>query len=355
MQQAAWIREEFHRQYETSVLVGRGCLAEGLRSALAGARASWVIADEKAWPAAQAAVEAAVAESAAGLLLIRGGEGAKSLETWRAILEWLADEGAARRDVIVAVGGGTVLDVTGFAAASYVRGVPYVNVPTTLLAQADSAVGGKVAINLPHAKNAVGGFHHPAHVVCDTDTLGTLPDGDLREGFAEIVKVAAAEAGGALFEYLEQRADGNDDLAGIVEHSIKIKLDLLRNDPFETELRRVLNFGHTIAHALESATHYAAIRHGSAVAIGLGVACRFGVAAGLTPPALSERIHRLLDGYGLPTSVDPSSCDEVMKFLDGIRRARGGNLLYVVPRAIGEFTILDNADLPLLAESLVRP
>ncbi|GAA0729770.1 3-dehydroquinate synthase [Dactylosporangium roseum] len=318
------------------------------------------MADTDVWPGLETAVTGSAADSIAGVLRLRGGEAAKSLETWRAILEWLAAEGAARRDIVVAVGGGTISDVVGYAASAYLRGVPYVNVPTTLLAQADGAIGGKVAINLPGAKNAIGGFHHPTHVVCDVSTLATLPVSYLREGFAEIVKVAVAEAGGELFEHLERGIGGADtysaaELAAIVRHSVQIKLDLLRDDPFEKNLRRILNFGHTVAHSLESATGYVAASHGSAVAIGLATACRYGVAAGLTPTSLSERIHCLLDRFGLPTSVEPEACDDVIKFLDGIRRARGGNLLYVVPRGIGDFIILDNVDLARLSESLVRP
>lgn len=347
------VDRRYQRDSSTSVTIGRHCLISALPGAIDGSPRLWVVADENVWPLVADAFNQACPDKIGGVRLLPGGEHLKSFDVLQSTLSWLANEGAGRHDLLVAVGGATVSDSAGFAASTYLRGISYINVPTTLVAQADGAVGGKTAINLPGAKNAVGAFHHPQAVVADVALLSTLPDLELRAGFAEIIKAAITQRSGSLLRYLEDNiADTQSlrtlDFIRIVSESLQIKLSHLDPDPYEHDLRRVLNFGHSIAHALEAAEDYTHVSHGFAVGIGIATACRYGVAASITTEALSTRLHALLTLMELPTCIQ-SGRDNVLRRLDGVRRARGGRLLYVVPRDLGDFVFLDDVDMQLLS------
>jgi shikimate kinase/3-dehydroquinate synthase len=209
-----------------------------------------------------------------------------------------------RSDVVVALGGGVVGDLAGFCAATYQRGVRYVQVPTTLVAQVDSAYGGKTGVDLPEAKNYVGAYHQPSAVIADTDTLRTLPQPELAAGYAEVVKTALI-AGGELWEQV--RGGAQPSSASIIEACARTKLRIVARDERDEGLRQVLNLGHTVGHAIESSTGYAAYRHGEAVGLGLLAALTLS-----GQPDLREEVRELLAAQGLPTTLDGADPDAVV-------------------------------------------
>jgi 3-dehydroquinate synthase len=283
--------------------------------------------------------------------IVPPGEGSKSL----ARAEWLYDElvrrKADRHTAIIALGGGVIGDLAGFIAATYARGLPLVMVPTTLLAQVDSSVGGKVGINHPRAKNIIGAFHQPAGVWIDTDTLRTLPDRELRCGLAEVVKYGVILDAG-LFVELESQAEAilersDDALRRIVAQSCRLKARVVSQDEREeTGLRAVLNFGHTIGHAIEAVAGYEGAfryQHGEAVAMGMVAESRLAHRLGWIGLDVVDRVARLLERFGLPTTapgLDPARLLEAMA-LD--KKNRDGRLRFVLPHAIGTVELTDAA------------
>jgi 3-dehydroquinate synthase len=241
----------------------------------------------------------------AEMAFVPQGEETKSLAGLETLYHLFAAMRLDRRSTIVALGGGVIGDLAGFAAATYLRGLALVQVPTTLLAQVDASVGGKTAIDLPVGKNLVGAFHQPRLVVADTDTLQTLPERERRSGMAEIVKygmIADAE----LFRALEQDAEAVGDgssgcMTPLVVRSCEIKADVVRQDPQERGLRAILNYGHTVGHALEATLGYGVLPHGYAVAVGMSAAARLSVHLGLLAPQDARRQDELLERLELPT------------------------------------------------------
>jgi 3-dehydroquinate synthase len=282
--------------------------------------------------------------------VLPGGEATKSLDQALALWDWLADSGLGRRDVLVTLGGGVIADLGGWVASAYMRGLPYVNLPTTLLAQVDGALGGKVAVNHPLAKNLIGAFHQPAGVVADVSTLRTLPSRHMRAGLAECIKKAII-ASPAYWALIREDADAvlRGELAAIerlVRGAAFIKTALIARDPYEDDLRRPLNFGHTIGHPLETVTGYGPLLHGDAVALGMVVESRIACARGLLPAPLLEEIVALLRRCGLPTSGGdlraPVRLDAVLGALEKVRLIRAGSLRFVLPVELGETVIADD-------------
>jgi 3-dehydroquinate synthase len=240
-------------------------------------------------------------------LVFPAGEPAKSRATWERLTDALLAAGYGRDSAIVALGGGVTGDLAGFVAATYMRGVPVVQVPTTLLAMVDSSVGGKVGVDTPAGKNLVGAFHAPAAVIADPLTLGTLPDRDYRAGLAEVVKHALV-ADAVHLAWLEEhtvailRRDP-EPLTQLISRSVQLKANVVAEDERESGRRAVLNAGHTVAHAIEHATGYG-IRHGEAVALGLVAECRLGEALGVTAAGTADRIAALLGRLGLPVVLE---------------------------------------------------
>ena len=229
------------------------------------------------------------------------GEGAKSRGTWAELTDRLLEAGHGRDSAVIGLGGGVAGDLAGFVAATFLRGVPVVQVPTSLLAMVDAAVGGKTGVNTERGKNLVGAFHHPSLVVADTATLATLEERHLRAGLAEAVKTAVV-ADAEHFGWLEERAgeglvEDADALARLVRACVAVKADVVAEDPREAGRRQVLNFGHTVGHALERLSSYALL-HGEAVAAGMRVEARLGEAMGVTEPGTAARIAALLDRCG---------------------------------------------------------
>jgi 3-dehydroquinate synthase len=277
------------------------------------------------------------------VLFLPAGERHKRIRTLESLLEQMAAAGADRDALLVAFGGGVVGDVTGFLAAIYMRGVPYVQFPTTLLAQVDSSVGGKTGVNLAAGKNLVGSFNHPLAVLADTDVLKTLPAAELRAGLQEAVK-AGIIRDAKLFRYLENNADavlGGDPkaLAHVVAASVRVKADVVANDEREAGLRMILNYGHTLGHAIEAATGYKQLLHGEAVGWGSIAATRLGVMRGMIGEAEADRIIQLILRYG-PLSGFKASATKLVELTSNDKKNRSGTLSFVLPQKIGEVAIV---------------
>jgi 3-dehydroquinate synthase len=294
------------------------------------------------------------AARAVELLAVPAGEQSKSLaEAERLYLE-LARLRLDRSSVVVALGGGVVGDLAGFVAATYLRGIAYVQAPTTLLAQVDASVGGKTAVDLPVGKNLVGAFHQPSLVLADMDTLATLPPRELRAGLAEVIKYGVI-ADAALFDMLEcdpdpvLAADPNT-LIELVKRSCEIKADVVTQDERESGLRAILNFGHTLGHAVEALSGYTDLLHGEAVAIGMTAAAEIAARLGMLDRPAVNRLRRLIERYGLPTEVPPSLDREaIIQTMQLDKKTQDGRLQFVLPTRIGAVEI--GCDVP---ESLVR-
>lgn len=280
------------------------------------------------------------------------GEENKNLMVWTQILDFLAQNQLTRTDVIVALGGGVVGDMAGFAASAYLRGIPFVQIPTTLLAMVDSSVGGKTAVNLPVGKNLVGAFYQPAAVLCDPDTLWTLQPETLADGVAEIIKYGVLNDE-PLFELLK---DGcwHAEMLAVIETSVRAKARLVEEDERDTGSRQLLNLGHTLGHAIEKCSHFA-ISHGHAVAIGMVYAARMAVHMGLCQ---NETVNRLVDALAanhLPVTA-PYDANELCAVALSDKKRNGSTITYVLPHAIGDCRLhkMPVSDLPALIEQAIK-
>ncbi len=267
-------------------------------------------------------------------------EAAKNLATVEKIARQLVAVGADRRVVLVAVGGGVVGDVVGFAAATYLRGVRLVHIPTTLVAQVDSAIGGKTGVNLPEGKNLIGAFYPPKLVIADPGVLRTLPHREYRSGLYEVVKYGVI-ADEKLFEFLERRMDAvlrrdSAALAWIIPRCVAIKARVVGADERESGLRQILNFGHTLGHALEAATKYRRFLHGEAIGWGMIAATMMALGIGRLGDADATRIIRLVASIGPLPALGNIRASQLRPILAGDKKARGGRVRWVLPRRIGK-------------------
>lgn len=282
------------------------------------------------------------------IIEVPDGEEAKSLSTASAIYDSLIAMKADRRTPILALGGGVVGDLGGFVASTYMRGVPYIQIPTSLLAQVDSSVGGKTALNHPLAKNIVGTFYQPKAVLADIDALKTLPQREFLAGLAEVIKYGII-ASPDLFNYVEDNLDAilaldQDALVHCVKESCQIKGSIVEQDETERGVRAILNFGHSLGHAIEALTRYKSYRHGEAISIGMVCAARLSAALGLCSAHLLGRVEKLLARAGLPTKVESIAPWEVMEKLKLDKKSRDERPRFVLLRELGEPEIRD--DLP---------
>lgn len=271
------------------------------------------------------------------LITVQAGEASKSLSCSEAVLGEMVRLGLDRKSFLVALGGGVIGDLGGFCAAVYQRGIPYVQVPTTVLSQVDSSVGGKTGVNLPHAKNMVGCFHQPVHVIADVDTLNSLPKREFNEGFAEIIKHAAIRDA-SMFEAIQNVAAGKGDLVALIRRNISIKAAIVESDEFETiGTRALLNFGHTLGHAIEAAAGYGKLLHGEAISLGLRAAAWLSShISGLTGDDY-ERIVSLLKLYELPTRLpDEMDTEELMRIARTDKKFENGKIRFVLLRKPGD-------------------
>lgn len=321
------------------IIIERGCLDElGARCAAlfpAGAKAA-VISDSNVFPIYGERALASLREAgfAPSSFVFPAGEGSKQLSTVGDMLGFLAQQGLTRSDFLVALGGGVTGDMAGFAAACYLRGVSFVQVPTSLLAQVDSSVGGKTAVDLPQGKNLAGAFHQPSLVLIDPDTLGTLPPLFFSDGMGEVIKYGCIRSR-ALFETLRDAADLAPQMESILFSCVDCKREIVEHDEFDTGERMVLNFGHTLGHALEKAHGYTGLTHGAAVGIGMVLIARLGEHMGLTEDGTAEQIASLLEKYGLPVS-DSAPLDQIVEATALDKKGLGGDLRIVLLHTIGD-------------------
>ncbi|MGH0030001.1 MAG: 3-dehydroquinate synthase [Myxococcota bacterium] len=267
------------------------------------------------------------------------GDATKNLRQVETLYGALLARGADRHAALVALGGGMVGDLTGFTAATFLRGIPFVQVPTSLLAMVDASVGGKTGVNLPQGKNLVGAFHQPRLVAVDVATLASLPPRELSAGFAEIVKHAAIWDA-RLFDRLERDAEkllslDPAHMARVIERNVRIKAEVVSRDERETGLRMLLNFGHTLAHAVEALQRYRKLLHGEAVAIGMVYAARRSEALGHAPSGTADRIEALCRRFGLPTEVPPQPRSAYLRALRVDKKKRDSHIRFVVLEGIG--------------------
>lgn len=325
------------------ILVGGGLLAQVgtlVTTLCSGAKVCALITN----PRVGGLHTAPVAESlrAAGfeprVIEIPEGETFKTLDTVRTIYDQLIDAQLDRRSIIFALGGGVVGDMAGFAAATFLRGVPFVQVPTTLLAMVDASIGGKVAVDHPRGKNLIGAFKPPRAVIVDPETLTTLPEPELRAGMAEVVKHAVI-GDVELFDLLEH-GDRRSVIGDWLARAIQVKVDIVARDPYERGERAKLNLGHTFGHALEKLSNYE-MRHGDAVAIGLVGAARLAARRNVCDAALATRIENLLRAIGQPTRVPREmSADAIFRAMQTDKKRVGAQLRFILPRALGDVVIV---------------
>jgi len=275
-------------------------------------------------------------------VVIPGGEQHKTREQWSAITDTLLAAGCGRDTTVIALGGGVIGDLAGFVAATYMRGIPVVQVPTTLLAMVDASVGGKTAVDTPAGKNTVGAFHPPAAVVIDPATLVSLPPRELRSGLAEVIKhgviadAAAIDEVDAVAPSLLTGVAPSDGMEGMIERSVRIKANVVAADERELGLRKVLNFGHTIGHGIEAASGYSLL-HGEAIAIGMVAEARLAEESDIAEDGTARAIEHAVRNAGLPSrmprSIEP---DRVLALMRSDKKQKRGALEYALPRRVGQ-------------------
>lgn len=264
------------------------------------------------------------------------GEASKCAATYLELLNFMAEKQLTRSDMIVALGGGVVGDLAGFAAATFLRGIRFIQVPTTLLAAVDSSVGGKTAIDLPIGKNLVGAFCQPSLVLCDTDTLNTLPEDIFRDGCAEVIKYSILYEK-AFFDYLTETGL-NFDRERVIKRCVEMKRDVVMEDEFDTGMRMKLNLGHTVGHGVEARSQFS-LSHGKSVAIGTAIISRAAAKKGLLSQSDAEAIVNTLTAYGLPTATEYTA-HELYTFALSDKKRSGGTVPLIIPREIGHCDII---------------
>lgn len=335
------------------ILIGAGLLARSdLLSQHVPGRDVLLVSNTTVAPLYSAALEQGLGDRRVVEVTLPDGESHKTLATVSRMLDVLVANRFARDCTVLALGGGVVGDMAGFVAACYQRGVAYVHVPTTLLAQVDSSVGGKTGVNHPGGKNLIGAFHQPSAVIADTDTLKSLPARELRAGLAEVIKYGLISDEG-LFGWLEQNmekllAHDAEALTHIIRRSCEIKAEIVGRDEREHGDRALLNLGHTFGHALESTTGYTKWLHGEAVGAGLLMAATMSREAGLIPGGYVERLRKLLERTGLPTEARDVRADSVLEHMRIDKKVKRGRIRLVLLRSIGaSFVTADYPDAAL--------
>ena len=330
------------------IRIGAGLLDEGSwRGALRG-RHALVVTDDRVAPLYLARVERALGALTHASIVLPAGEASKTLEHTARVLDALAGLGASRDAAVIALGGGVVGDLAGFAAATWMRGVDFVQLPTTLLAMVDSSVGGKTGVNIAAGKNLVGAFHQPRAVFIDTTTLATLPGREYAAGLAEVVKYGAI-GDADFFAWLEANADAleardGDALAEAIGFSCRYKAGVVARDEREQGERALLNFGHTFGHALEAERGYGDLLHGEAVAIGMVLAARLSAALRRAPAEDADRLARLLSRFGLPVAPPRADADALLARMRLDKKNVSGRLRLILWRGIGKAEIVPDID-----------
>jgi 3-dehydroquinate synthase len=343
------------------LLVPGGC--DELDAAVAG-RQCLIVTDDnvvQAYGAETTALLTAAGASSVATTMFAAGEEAKNLDTLEYLYGEAVSAGLDRKSVIVALGGGVVGDTAGYLAASYMRGIDFIQIPTSLVAQVDSSIGGKTGVDLPQGKNLVGAFHQPRLVILDVDTLATLDPRQLRCGLAEVIKYGVI-LDAEFFVFLEANIDAllatDPDVYGhVVQRSCELKAMIVLEDEFETGRRAILNYGHTFGHAIEKVTGYTVYTHGEAIAIGMGMAADLAVALDSTAARLElvQRQDALFDAVGLPNRIDGVDPEQVVAAMQTDKKYVGGRNKLIVPSAIGTVEILnDVAEVAIRASIIGR-
>jgi 3-dehydroquinate synthase len=330
--------------------------AEELYRPHLGAGRVAVVTDQVVAPLYLPRVRAALSRAGASApveVLVENGERAKTWSTLERVFDALLGARVGRDGVLIALGGGVIGDLAGFAAAVYQRGIPYLQVPTTLLAQVDSSVGGKTAVNHPRGKNMLGAFHQPRAVIADVASLGTLPGRELRAGIAEVIKHGFA-LDAALVDWLEANMErllacDAGALTHVVRRSCELKAAVVAADEREGGARALLNFGHTFGHAIETGAGYGTWLHGEAVAAGMVMAAELSVQAGALTASDAARLRALVQRAGLPAAGPALAPERYLELMAGDKKATGGRARYVLLHAVGRAMLRDDLD-----ENLIR-
>ena len=322
----------------------------------AGAGKLFVVSTEDVFQHVGGAMREALHTVPHELLTLPGGEDTKRLAPLEALAEKMVALGADRTSVILAFGGGIVTDMAGFLAAIFMRGIPVLQIPTTLLAQVDAAIGGKTGVNLACGKNLIGSFHQPLAVLIDPELLATLPPREYRAGLYEVIK-SAVIASPALFDLLEAQREAVLQQHGatvewMIAECVRIKVEVVSADEREMGLRKILNFGHTVGHALEAETAYRRFLHGEAVAFGMLAATRLAQLTGYVSPPAASRIETLVRAYGpIPdtAAIDPAA---LQKRLVSDKKTQQGHVHFVLPTAIGATQIVADVEPALVRQAI---
>jgi 3-dehydroquinate synthase len=339
------------------ILIGEGLLRqpELIRQHVV-ARDILIVSNTTVAPLYMESLAAALGGSRVIEAILPDGEAYKTLGTVSRVVDVLVANRFGRDCAVVALGGGVVGDMAGFAASCYQRGVPYVQLPTTLLAQVDSSVGGKTGVNHPGGKNLIGAFHQPSAVLADTSTLATLPVRELRAGLAEVIKYGLI-CDAPFFDWLEANMDAllaadPTALAHVIQRSCEIKAQIVGRDEREHGDRALLNLGHTFGHAVESATHYTQLLHGEAIGAGLLMAAAMSHECGFIEAAPVERLRRLLERVGLPVKIDGVPPGVALEHMRIDKKVQSGRMRLVLLRAIGDSFVTADYPEPALQRTL---
>ena len=333
------IRIQAGRPY--TVMVGEGIRTQAGRmivDTLPAAASAAIISDSNVAPLYLEQIKDTIEQAGLSVCstVIPAGEASKNLSVYSEILSFLAEQKLSRSDVIVALGGGVVGDLVGFAAATFLRGVPYVQIPTSLLAMVDSSVGGKTAVDLPAGKNLAGAFYQPSVVICDPEVLHTLPDSYFRDGCAEVIKYGVLEDE-MLFSRLMTEGICFDRVS-VISRCIEIKAHYVAEDEFDQGLRQKLNLGHTFGHAIEASSHFA-VTHGQAVAAGMCMIARASCALGFCRKSCVDAVEACVREFGLPDSSDKLA-EELLPYVFSDKKRRADSISLIVPRQIGQCDVM---------------
>lgn len=337
-------------------VVERGCLHRICEFIPQSSGKLFVVTTEDVWALHGSALAKALESRDCRVLFFPGNEVNKRLAPVEDLADQMIDAGADRTSAIIGFGGGIVTDVAGFLAAIFMRGIPVLQVPTTLLAQVDAAVGGKTGVNLRHGKNLIGSFHQPLAVAIDPDVLSTLSEREYRAGLFEVIKCGVIRDP-VLFALLENRVD--DVLSrkpaavdGIISAAVKIKAEVVSADERESDLRRILNFGHTVGHALESETDYVRFLHGEAIAWGMLAATRLAELCAMLPESESKRIQKVICRYGPLPRANDLDPERLIARLTSDKKTLQGKIHFVLPVKVGAVKIVSGIDTTLIRQSI---
>jgi len=336
-------------------VVERGLVSRAASYLPEKARRLFVVTTEDVWKLHGQTLERGLAGRSFSVVFFRGGEGRKRLGEVERMAEEMVSLGADRSSLLLAFGGGVATDVGGFLAAVFMRGIPVIQIPTTLLAQVDAGVGGKTGVNLVAGKNLVGAFHQPLAALIDPEVLSTLPEREYRAGLYEVIKCGVIRSP-ELFRLMSEQVDAvlghaPDAVDRMIAESVRIKAEVVSADEREGDLRRILNFGHTYGHALEAETGYARFLHGEAVAFGMRAATHLALLTGLLEAEDARRIIDTVDRYGPIPTLEGVSAEAIVNRLASDKKTLQGKVHFVLPERIGQVRIVSGVDQSAVVEA----